>query len=136
LSPSSRSKKLSSARNQCASRWQAFCKMEAMCSSEPSVDTQRTTRRYIQEDGTLLFISLYVIIAAMLWLSTYTSTCSIYMGCCSGNFNMLVRELELGTERERAALFEVERAISITSVYTNYCLPRCLSICRLRSSVM
>jgi hypothetical protein len=28
-------------------------KMEAKCSSETSVDTQRTTRRYIPEDGTL-----------------------------------------------------------------------------------
>jgi hypothetical protein len=27
--------------------------MEAICSSETSVDTQRTTRRYITEDGTL-----------------------------------------------------------------------------------
>jgi hypothetical protein len=27
--------------------------MEAICSSEMSVDTQRTTRRYISEDGTL-----------------------------------------------------------------------------------
>jgi hypothetical protein len=30
--------------------------MEAICSSETSVDTQRTTRRYIPEDSTLLFI--------------------------------------------------------------------------------
>jgi hypothetical protein len=28
-------------------------KMEAICSSETSVDTQRTTRSYIPEDGTL-----------------------------------------------------------------------------------
>jgi hypothetical protein len=27
--------------------------MEAICSSETSVDTQRTTRRYVTEDGTL-----------------------------------------------------------------------------------
>jgi hypothetical protein len=27
--------------------------MEAICSSETSVDSQRTTRRYISEDGTL-----------------------------------------------------------------------------------
>jgi hypothetical protein len=27
--------------------------MEAICSSETSVDTQRTTRRYIPEDDTL-----------------------------------------------------------------------------------
>jgi hypothetical protein len=27
--------------------------MEALCSFETSVDTQRTTRRYIPEDGTL-----------------------------------------------------------------------------------
>jgi hypothetical protein len=54
------------------SRWQAeFClppalprflsqlifstlKIEAICASETSTDTQRTTRRYILEDGTLL----------------------------------------------------------------------------------
>jgi hypothetical protein len=38
--------------------------MEAICSSETSVDTQRTTRRYIPEDGTLpsrLACSLIVI---------------------------------------------------------------------------
>jgi hypothetical protein len=29
-------------------------KMGAICSSEMSVDTQQTTQRYIQEDGTLL----------------------------------------------------------------------------------
>jgi hypothetical protein len=28
-------------------------KMEAICSSETSVDTQRTTQRYIPEEGTL-----------------------------------------------------------------------------------
>jgi hypothetical protein len=28
--------------------------MEAICSSETSVDSQRTTRRYIAEDGTLV----------------------------------------------------------------------------------
>jgi hypothetical protein len=28
-------------------------KMEAICSSETSVDSQQTTRRYIPEDGTL-----------------------------------------------------------------------------------
>jgi hypothetical protein len=27
-------------------------KMEAICSSETSIDTRRTTRRYIPEDGT------------------------------------------------------------------------------------
>jgi hypothetical protein len=30
--------------------------MEAICFSETSVDFQRTTRSYIPEDGTLLFI--------------------------------------------------------------------------------
>jgi hypothetical protein len=39
------------ARNQCESRWQA--ELEAMCSSETSVDFQRTEQRYIPEDGTL-----------------------------------------------------------------------------------
>jgi hypothetical protein len=33
--------------------------MEAICSSETSVDTQRTTRLYIQEDGTLQGLSLF-----------------------------------------------------------------------------
>jgi hypothetical protein len=36
--------------------WVAYSstlKMEAICSSETSVDTQRTTRRYISEDSTL-----------------------------------------------------------------------------------
>jgi hypothetical protein len=32
--------------------------MKAICSSETSVDTQRTTRRYIPEDGTLDKISI------------------------------------------------------------------------------
>jgi hypothetical protein len=46
---------------QVASCWTFFTlKMEAICSSETSVDTQRTTRRYISEDGTLQvnFLSL------------------------------------------------------------------------------
>jgi hypothetical protein len=36
-----------------AERISSALKMEAICSSETSVDTQRTTRRYIPEDGTL-----------------------------------------------------------------------------------
>jgi hypothetical protein len=32
--------------------------MEAICSSETSVDTQRTTRHYIPDDGTLYFLVL------------------------------------------------------------------------------
>jgi hypothetical protein len=32
-------------------------KMEAICSSETSVDTQRTTRRHIPEDGTIQSIN-------------------------------------------------------------------------------
>jgi hypothetical protein len=58
------SRKMSWARNQRESRWQADCdcsdylstlKMEVIhvCSSKTSVDYQRTTRRYIPEDGTL-----------------------------------------------------------------------------------
>jgi hypothetical protein len=35
--------------------------MEAKCSSEKSVDTQRTTRRYIPEDGTQLVACFMVI---------------------------------------------------------------------------
>jgi hypothetical protein len=43
-------------------------KMEAICFSEMSVDTQRTTRRYIPEDGTLhlTYCSLFCIIWARL----------------------------------------------------------------------
>jgi hypothetical protein len=50
---------ISSARNQRECRWQACwtyfstLKMEAICSSEMSGDTQRTTWRYIPEDYTL-----------------------------------------------------------------------------------
>jgi hypothetical protein len=45
------------------SRWilavySSTLKMEAICSSEKSVDFQRTTRRYIPEDGTLLLFCL------------------------------------------------------------------------------
>jgi hypothetical protein len=36
-----------------AERISSTLKMEAICSSETSVDTQRTTRRYIPEDDTL-----------------------------------------------------------------------------------
>jgi hypothetical protein len=51
-------KEISSARNQRASKFLAelissTLKMEAICSSEMSVDTQRTTRRYMPEDETL-----------------------------------------------------------------------------------
>jgi hypothetical protein len=35
------------------SAYSSALKMEAICSSETSVETQRTTRRYIPEDGTL-----------------------------------------------------------------------------------
>jgi hypothetical protein len=57
---------ISRARNQRESRWQAerasrlrcsayssTLKMEAICSSETSIDFQRTARRYIPEDSTL-----------------------------------------------------------------------------------
>jgi hypothetical protein len=59
------SRSISQARNQRESRWQAeLClisclayasnlKIEATCSSETSVDFERTTRRYIPEDKTL-----------------------------------------------------------------------------------
>jgi hypothetical protein len=39
--------------NQVASPYFSTLKMEAICSSETSDDTQRTTRRYFPEDGTL-----------------------------------------------------------------------------------
>jgi hypothetical protein len=60
-----RVEKISSARNNPASRWQTRCTllscwtyfltltMEAICSTETSVDTQQTTRHYIPEDDTL-----------------------------------------------------------------------------------
>jgi hypothetical protein len=56
-------RKINRARNQRESRWQAelvsclayflTLKMEAICSSETSVGSQWTTRRYIPEDGTI-----------------------------------------------------------------------------------
>jgi hypothetical protein len=48
-------RKISRARNQSESRWQVFfaLKKEAIFPSETSVDTQRTTPRYIPENGTL-----------------------------------------------------------------------------------
>jgi hypothetical protein len=50
-----RVEEISSAKTQQASRWQAAStlKTEAICSSETSVDPQRTTRRHIPEDDTL-----------------------------------------------------------------------------------
>jgi hypothetical protein len=36
--------------------------MEAICSFETSVDTQRTTRRYIPEDGTLQYLQMFVLV--------------------------------------------------------------------------
>jgi hypothetical protein len=39
----------------------SILKMEAICSSEKSVDTQRTTRHYIPEDSTLLKLILFTI---------------------------------------------------------------------------
>jgi hypothetical protein len=44
--------RISRTRNQRESRWQAL-KMEAICSSETSVDFQRNTRRYITEESTI-----------------------------------------------------------------------------------
>jgi hypothetical protein len=40
-----------------AERTFSTLKMEAICSSEMSADTQRTTLRYTLEDGTLHFIT-------------------------------------------------------------------------------
>jgi hypothetical protein len=58
-----KSRRIRRARNQGESRWRtelvscsdyfSTLKMEAICSSETSVETQRTTRRYIPEDDTL-----------------------------------------------------------------------------------
>jgi hypothetical protein len=44
-------RRISRARNQHESRWQAELKMEAICSSETSADFQHTTRCYIPEDS-------------------------------------------------------------------------------------
>jgi hypothetical protein len=46
-------RRISKARNQCESRWQAELKVEATCSPETSVDFQWTTWCYIPEDRTL-----------------------------------------------------------------------------------
>jgi hypothetical protein len=57
-SPPSSGSKNKLARNQHESRWLAYfstLKMEAICSSETSVDFQQTIRRYSPEDGTLHF---------------------------------------------------------------------------------
>jgi hypothetical protein len=62
--------KISSARNQRESRWQAgelifsTLKMEAICSSETSVDTQRTARHCIPEECTLQTVKYFI---ARIW---------------------------------------------------------------------
>jgi hypothetical protein len=58
---------VNSARNNLLARWflaeliSSTLKMEAICSSETSVDTQRTTLRYIPEDGTL-YLDVYLFV--------------------------------------------------------------------------
>jgi hypothetical protein len=44
-------------------------KMEAICSSETSVEFQRTTRRYISEDSTFLIQNYWIPIAQVYWAS-------------------------------------------------------------------
>jgi hypothetical protein len=52
--------------------------METICSSETSVDTQRTTRRYIPEDGTLQVEKRtnYLNNSAYLWKYAVKRNCS------------------------------------------------------------
>jgi hypothetical protein len=45
--------------------------MEATCSSEASVDIQRTTRRYIPEDISLKITRLFLFLNAQICLSGY-----------------------------------------------------------------
>jgi hypothetical protein len=62
-------RRISHARNHRESRWQAelslspayssTLKMEAICSSEKSVDIQGTAWRYIPEDGTVQLVHLF-----------------------------------------------------------------------------
>jgi hypothetical protein len=40
--------------------------MEAICSSETSVDTQRTTRRYISDIDTLHYYNIFIICCAII----------------------------------------------------------------------
>jgi hypothetical protein len=57
------------------SAYSSTLKMEAMCSSETSVDFQRTTRRYIPEDSTLHNnrcenLTFYLFSAYVIWTGT------------------------------------------------------------------
>jgi hypothetical protein len=56
--------------------------MEAICTSETSVDTQRTTRRYIPEVGTLLKFVLFAIVSI-------THSCNYFI-CNNGIVVMVV----------------------------------------------
>jgi hypothetical protein len=52
----------------------SILKMEAICSSETSVDTQRATRRYIPEDGSLqVYVRSYMLRVSILWLISVIS---------------------------------------------------------------
>jgi hypothetical protein len=49
--------------------------MEAICSSEKSVETQRTTWRHISEDGTLPSVSSHSLQYGLVWaLEVFTVT--------------------------------------------------------------
>jgi hypothetical protein len=56
--------KISRSRNQSESRWQAVL---AICSSETSVDSHRTTRRYIPADGNLQAMSSLLSLSILLY---------------------------------------------------------------------
>jgi hypothetical protein len=47
-------------------------KIEALCSSETSVDTQRTTRYYIPEDGTLYIFICFIWVSDLVLASWYS----------------------------------------------------------------
>jgi hypothetical protein len=71
-----RVEKISSARNQRESRLcsSLALKMEAICSSETSVDTQRTTQLYIPEDVTLQCSSLTRLMVYILVITSFGNT--------------------------------------------------------------
>jgi hypothetical protein len=93
------------ARNQRESRWQAELCLEAKCSSETSVNFQRTTRRYIPEDSTLhetnALTGIYKEKTAFV-----TNTRNIAM-CCWQQWSAWMELLLMQHTKLRAELFEV-----------------------------
>jgi hypothetical protein len=73
--------RISPARNQRESRWQA--ELEAICSSETWVDSQWTTRRYIPEDRTLHNINCLVYLALSSSLPSPSLICIWFTTHCT-----------------------------------------------------